>query len=58
MMSCDTMVQDVHFNVATMEMADVGFKAMAAALSDLAAMGAVPRYALVMLTVPRGKGLD
>jgi thiamine-monophosphate kinase len=52
-LSCDTMVQDVHFNERTMRMSDVGFKAMSAALSDLAAMGAIPRYALVALTVPR-----
>jgi thiamine-monophosphate kinase len=52
-LSCDTMVQDIHFNEQTMRMADVGFKAMSAALSDLAAMGAIPRYALISLTVPR-----
>ncbi|MDB5052194.1 MAG: thiamine-phosphate kinase [Bacilli bacterium] len=51
--SCDTMVQDIHFNQKTMCMTDVGFKAMAAAVSDLAAMGAIPRYALISLTVPR-----
>src|SRR5690349_4559983 len=53
-MSCDTMVQNVHFNSITMSMADVGFKAMASALSDLAAMGAIPRYALISLTAPSG----
>jgi thiamine-monophosphate kinase len=52
-LSSDTMVQDIHFNEKTMRMADVGFKAMAAALSDLAAMGAIPRYALVSLTLPK-----
>jgi len=51
-MSCDTMVQDVHFNSRSMSDADVGFKAMASALSDLAAMGAIPRFALVSLTAP------
>lgn len=56
-LSCDTMVQDIHFNERTMQMADVGFKAMAAALSDLAAMGAIPRYALVSLTLPKSADL-
>jgi thiamine-monophosphate kinase len=51
-LSSDTMVQDIHFNEKTMRMSDVGFKAMAAALSDLAAMGAIPKYALVSLTLP------
>jgi thiamine-monophosphate kinase len=56
-MSCDTMVQDVHFNEKTMSMTDVGFKALASALSDLAAMGASGRYALVALTIPKGADL-
>jgi thiamine-monophosphate kinase len=56
-LSSDTMVQDIHFNEKTMQMSDVGFKAMAAALSDLAAMGAIPRYALVSLTLPQGTDL-
>ncbi|MEX2461734.1 MAG: thiamine-phosphate kinase [Paenibacillaceae bacterium] len=56
-LSSDTMVQDIHFNEKTMGMADVGFKAMAAALSDLAAMGAIPRYALVSLTLPKSADL-
>jgi thiamine-monophosphate kinase len=47
------MVQDIHFNEKTMGMSDVGFKALAAALSDIAAMGAIPRYALVSLTLPK-----
>jgi thiamine-monophosphate kinase len=51
------MVQDIHFNEKTMGMSDVGFKALAAALSDLAAMGAIPRYALVSLTVPNNADL-
>jgi thiamine-monophosphate kinase len=53
-LSSDTMVQDIHFNEKTMRMSDVGFKAMAAALSDLAAMGAIPKYALISLTLPKG----
>ncbi|QGQ98513.1 thiamine-phosphate kinase [Paenibacillus psychroresistens] len=52
-LSSDTMVQDIHFNEKTMRMSDVGFKAMAAALSDLSAMGAIPKYALVSLTLPK-----
>jgi thiamine-monophosphate kinase len=52
-LSSDTMVEDIHFNNKTMHMSDVGFKAMAAALSDLAAMGAIPKYALVSLTLPK-----
>jgi thiamine-monophosphate kinase len=52
--SCDTMVQDVHFKPETMTYGAIGFKAMASNISDLAAMGAEPRFAVVALTIPRG----
>lgn len=51
--SCDTMVQDVHFKPETMTYAAIGFKAMASNISDMAAMGAEPRFAVVALTIPR-----
>jgi thiamine-monophosphate kinase len=42
----------VHFQRATHSLADVGHKALARGLSDLAAMGAEPGEAYVALTVP------
>ena len=38
--SIDTVVEGMHFRLATHSPADVGYKALATALSDLAAMGA------------------
>lgn len=52
-MTCDTMTESVHFQPHTMRDSDVGYKAMAAAISDIAAMGAIPRYALVALSIPQ-----
>lgn len=49
--STDTLVEGVHFPADT-PAADVGWKALAANLSDLAAMGASPRGALLALTLP------
>jgi thiamine-monophosphate kinase len=49
----DTLVDGVHFPTATAP-ADVGFKALAVNLSDLAAMGATPRAVLSSLTLPDG----
>ncbi|WP_126456154.1 thiamine-phosphate kinase [Sulfuriflexus mobilis] len=47
----DTMVAGVHFPAsATAE--DIGYKLLAVNLSDLAAMGAVPRWASLALTLP------
>lgn len=51
--SCDTMVEDVHFKDVTMTYRDIGFKAMASNVSDMAAMGAIPRFALIALSIPK-----
>ncbi|WP_274649103.1 thiamine-phosphate kinase [Paenibacillus humicola] len=53
LLAVDTMVETVHFNEATMGEADVGWKALAANVSDIAAMGGVPRHALVSVSAPR-----
>ncbi len=48
----DTMVEGVHFLPGTSPR-DLGWKALAVNLSDLAAMGASPAWALLSLTMPR-----
>ncbi|SDD00229.1 thiamine-monophosphate kinase [Melghirimyces thermohalophilus] len=50
--ACDTMVETVHFLPETMQPEDIGWKCMAANISDVAAMGGKPNYALVSLAVP------
>src|SRR3954469_17415571 len=52
--SIDTVVDGVHFELATHSPADVGHKALATALSDIAAMGAGPGEAYVSLALPPG----
>ena len=52
--SIDTVVEGVHFSLATHAPADVGRKALATALSDLAAMGARAGEAYVALVLPAG----
>ncbi|HET6433276.1 thiamine-phosphate kinase [Dyella sp.] len=47
----DTLVEGVHFPAGTAP-ADIGWKALAVNLSDLAAMGAAPAWALLGLTLP------
>jgi len=54
--SVDTMVEGVHFRLGQASPADVGHRALAAALSDLAAMGADAGEAYVALGVPEGLG--
>ena len=48
----DSFIQNVHFSLDTASWEDLGWKAMAGNLSDIAAMGGVPRYALVSLAIP------
>lgn len=47
----DTMIEGVHFPRGTTA-ADIGWKSLAVNLSDLAAMGATPAWALLALTLP------
>jgi thiamine-monophosphate kinase len=48
------MVDGTHFRLGEASFADVGWRALAAALSDLAAMGADPGEAYVVLGMPPG----
>lgn len=48
----DTLVAGVHFPVGTAA-ADIGWKALACSLSDLAAAGAEPAWATLALTLPQ-----
>jgi thiamine-monophosphate kinase len=54
----DTMVEDVHFRPGQAPWADVGWKAMAVNISDIAAMGGTPLFALVTLALPQGMPVD
>ena len=48
----DTLVQDVHFDTNVITWQELGWKALAVNLSDIAAMGGVPKYALLSLALP------
>lgn len=49
----DMLVQDVHFSLATIEPWQLGYKALAVNISDIAAMGGIPRHALISVALPR-----
>ena len=53
LVSTDTALEDVHFRRAWLPLADIGYRAVTAALSDLAAMAAQPLGVLVALQMPR-----
>lgn len=50
--TADALVEDVHFRWGWSKPTDVGYKAITANVSDLAAMGARPRWLLVTLCAP------
>jgi thiamine-monophosphate kinase len=54
----DLLLEDIHFRRRYAAPADIGWKAMAVNLSDIASMGGRPRWALVALACPRETTLD
>ncbi len=48
----DTVVEGTHFTKATTPWADLGWKSLASNISDVAAMGGLPLYALITLGLP------
>ncbi len=48
----DSLIQGVDFSLGITSWQELGWKAMAANLSDIGAMGGLPRYALVSLALP------
>lgn len=48
----DTLVQGIHFDLDIINWDELGWKALAVNLSDIAAMGGIPKYALLSLALP------
>ena len=48
----DTVVEGIHFTRHTTPWADLGWKSLASNISDVAAMGGLPTYALITLGLP------
>jgi thiamine-monophosphate kinase len=56
--SVDSFIEGVHFPPGIAPWKELGWKALAANLSDIAAMGGLPRYALVSLAMPEDTEVD
>jgi len=54
LLTSDTVVAGVHADLSLTSLEDLGWKALAGAVSDIAAMGGAVRFALVSLAAPRG----
>ncbi len=56
LVTTDMLVEDVDFRRSWMRAEEMGHKSLAVSLSDLAAMGALPRFCTVALALPPGIG--
>lgn len=54
----DCLVEGVHFDLALMPIQDVAYKAVAACLSDIAAMNGRPRAVTISLAIPKEKATE
>lgn len=50
--TCDMLLEGVHFDLKKASFREVGRKALAASISDIAAMGGLPRWAVVSIGLP------
>lgn len=54
----DCLIENVHFKKNFLDWSALGWKALAINLSDIAAMGGTPKYALVSLALPLNTDVD
>lgn len=54
----DMLVEGIHFDLSLCDPITLGRKSLAVNLSDMAAMGAKPRYFLLSLAIPRSFSID
>jgi thiamine-monophosphate kinase len=52
LVTADLLIEGVHFNLKWTSLIDLGFKSLAVNLSDIAAMGGTPAYAVLSLGIP------
>lgn len=58
LLSTDTLIEGNHFNLSWSSFSDVGYKAVAVNLSDIAAMGGTPLYFLISLGITEKQSLS
>jgi thiamine-monophosphate kinase len=57
-LTTDALIEGIHFDRSFSSAADIGYKALAVNLSDLAAMGATPAWALLSLALADGTAVE
>ena len=57
-LTSDMLIEDIHFSKQTASFEDIGWKAIARNLSDVAAMGAIPSYFLISLGITKKMNIN
>ena len=52
LVSTDLLIEGIHFNLRFASFYDIGYRAAVANLSDIAAMGGIPKFLLIALAIP------
>ncbi len=58
LLTTDTLVEDDHFNLAWFTPEQIGIKAIESNVSDIAAMGGFPKYALISIIIPKNLSVN
>jgi thiamine-monophosphate kinase len=58
LLTTDSFIEGVHFDLTFTSFQHLGWKAIAANLSDIAAMGGAPRYAVIAISIPKKISLE
>lgn len=58
LLTTDALVEGIHFDLTFTSLKHLGWKSIVASVSDIAAMGGVPRYATVVLSLPQKISLE
>ena len=57
-MTCDALIEGVHFDLTITPMRHLGFKSIAVNVSDVVAMNARPRFATITLGIPHSVSIE
>src|SRR5690349_2630419 len=52
LVTADLLIEGIHFDLRWTSLLDLGYKALAVNLSDIAAMGGIPAYVILSLGIP------
>lgn len=52
LVTCDVQIEGIHFDMEYFSFEQIGWKSLAVNISDIAAMGGVPKFALISLVIP------